>query len=83
VRELQPLAERAEGHRVLADHVAERSDITAISCRVRSPASPGDRTRPPGQVAAERLGDHLGHAQRGAAGRVLLEAMVDLGDLHV
>ena len=36
-----------------------------------------------GQIAPERLGHHLGHAQRGPAGSVLLEAMVGLHDLHV
>ena len=35
------------------------------------------------EVAAQRLGDDLGHADGGPAGRVLLEAVVGLRDLDV
>src|SRR3970040_1123096 len=62
----------------------ERIEWMPISCCVRSP---GRAWRPVhahlGQVAAERLGHDLRHAGGRAAGGVLLEAVVDLGDLDV
>src|SRR5205823_14018098 len=84
VGELEPLAQRPEGDRVLADHVAraEREDADLLPCalaREALPAVDGDRA----EVAAEGLRDDFRHPERGAARRVLLEAMVDLGDLDV
>src|SRR4029450_13739940 len=82
--ELEALAEGAEGHRVVAHHVtrAQREDADLLLGPL-----PGQPVAPVSRRAAEvppqRLRHHLRHPQRGAAGRVLLEPMVDLGDLHV
>src|SRR5256885_2167163 len=71
VRELQALAERAEGHGMLADHVARaerhHADLLAGAlARHTLPAVHADLL----EIAAERPGDDLGHVQRGAARRV-------------
>src|SRR5207245_1896755 len=84
MRELEPLAERAEAHGVLTDDVsrAQREDADLLRrALARKTLPPVDRRLT--ELAAERLGDDLRHPRCGAARRVLLEAMVDLGDLDV
>src|SRR5262249_42782573 len=84
VGELQPFPQGSEGHGVLTDHVAralgEHGDLLA------RPFAGQSLTTVDGylvEVASERLGHHLGHAEGGAAGRILLEAVMDLADLDV
>src|SRR5262245_54691531 len=84
VYELEPLAQGAEGHRVLADDVpgAQREDADLgprALARQSLSAVDGDLI----EISPERGGDDLRHPQRGAARRVLLEAVVRLGDLDV
>ena len=84
VHELESLTQRAERHRVLADDVPGAEGVDAdlllrALAREPLPAVHGHLV----EIAPERPGDDLRHAQRGAARRVFLEPVVGLGDLDV
>ena len=84
VGQLQPLAEGGEGDGVLAHHVAAPDRVNADlhpRALAREPVATVDAALR--QIAAEGLGHDLRHPRRRAAGRVLLEAVMHLGDLHV
>jgi hypothetical protein len=84
VGDLDALAGAGEQHGVVTDDVAAADGGEADARRVALAGDAFARVdRAVLQVAAERLGQHLAHLQRGAAGRVDLVAVVGLDDLDV
>src|SRR5690606_20313950 len=84
VRDLDPLADAREEHRVVADDVPApdggETDAGGVALAGDAVAlEHPDLVEP----ATERLGDDLPHAQGGAGGRVDLVPMVRLDDLDV
>src|SRR5437016_519945 len=84
MRQLETLAGAEKIDRVIADGVAAaQRDDADFRIGPRAGLALAAEARTAGKRCALRIGDDLGEAQRGAARRVALQAVVDLRDLDV